>query len=76
MSDADKKNRSIRFKATITLEQFEEALKHFDEMYKILSGGKGADYTQFTDWLEQQDFVELGITQAHIDAILNGSLET
>lgn len=65
----DKDGRSISFKQPVGLDKFGKALGHFEKMFKILSG-RSAMYTDFTDWLITQDFVEVGLSQAELDEIM------
>jgi hypothetical protein len=54
----DKDGRTISFKHSVSLDGLGKALKGFGNAYKILSG-REAKYTDFTDWLATQDFVEV-----------------
>jgi hypothetical protein len=65
----DNDGRSITFKKPVGLDQWSKALGHFDKMFKILSG-RTAMYKDFTDWLVQQDFVEVGLSKNELDEIM------
>lgn len=65
----DDDSRSISFKAPVSLTQLSKATRHFNNMYKALTG-KDAKYTDFTDWLVTQDFVEVSPSLAEINEMV------
>lgn len=65
----DKDGRSISFKQSVPLDKFSKALGYWGKAFKILSG-REAKYTDFTDWLATQDFVDVGMSQNEINEIM------
>lgn len=62
-------NRSLTFRQPISLADFSKALKWFNAMWQVFSGHE-AKYTDFTDWLIANDFVEVGPSEAEVNKIM------
>lgn len=62
-------DKMLTFKRSISLTDFSKGMKHFNALYKLF-GGRDAQYTEFTKWLMDSDFVDAGLSINEVNELM------
>jgi len=69
MTNLDDDERSLSFKAKISLEDFGKALKAYNKLVRLFAG-RDATSKEFIDWLVANEFVDVSPSVGEINEVM------